>query len=200
MSTASDRQSDPYALERRVPAHSDVVPRSEALDVEQLFREHGPFVWRTLRRLGLSETDADDLCQEVFLIAMRRLDSFEQRSSLSTWLYGISARVALAHRRRASTQREQPWASPPEVPTQSGPHEAVSDRQAREILDRALDELDDDKREVFVLAELEQMTAKEIAEAIGANASTVYSRLRAARLDFEKAAERCRRRDGWRLR
>src|SRR5437868_5403915 len=64
----------------------------------------------------------------------------------------------------------------------------------------AVDDVDDDKREVFVLAELEGMTAKEIADAIGSNASTVYSRLRAARLDFEKAADRYRRRDAWRMR
>jgi RNA polymerase sigma-70 factor (ECF subfamily) len=181
MSTASNRQSDPVALERRVPAHSDVAPRPEVPDIEQLFREHGPFVWRTLRRLGLSETDADDLCQEVFLVAMRRLDSFEHRSSLSTWLYGISVRVAVAHRRRASTQREQPWASPPDVPTQSGPHEAVSDRQAREILDRALDVLDDDKRAVFVLFELEQLPMAEVARALDCPLQTAYSRLHAAR-------------------
>jgi len=180
MSTASDRQSDPYVDARRVPTHSDVAPRP-APDIEQLFREHGPFVWRTLRRLGLSETDADDLCQEVFLVAMRRLDSFEHRSSFSTWLYGISARVALAHRRRASTQREQPWASPPDVVTQSGPHEAVSDRQAREILDRALDELDDDKRAVFVLFELEQLPMAEVASALDCPLQTAYSRLHAAR-------------------
>jgi RNA polymerase sigma-70 factor (ECF subfamily) len=82
----------------------------------------------------------------------------------------------------------------------ASPDETTARAEAARLVQRWLDELDDDKREVFVLAELEQMTAKEIAEAIGSNASTVYSRLRAARLDFEKAAERCRLRDGWRMR
>jgi RNA polymerase sigma-70 factor (ECF subfamily) len=157
------------------------APPVEAVDVEQMFREHGPFVWRTLRRLGLSEADADDLCQEVFLIVCRRIHSFEHRSSLRTWLYGISARVAMAHRRRARTQREQPWASPPEVGTTEGPHDQLAEAEARALLDRALDVLDDDKRAVFVLYEIEQLSMPEVAEALECPTQTAYSRLHAAR-------------------
>jgi RNA polymerase sigma-70 factor (ECF subfamily) len=194
MTAASDRHSDPYGIDqRRDPAHSDIVPRPDVPDVEQLFRDHGPFVWRALRRFGLAESDADDLCQEVFLIAMRRLDSFEHRSSLSTWLYGISVRVALAHRRRASTRRELPWASPPEIPAPEGPHEEVADRQARELLDRALDELDDDKRAVFVLFELEQLPMAEVARALECPLQTAYSRLHAARDQVQSFVRRSTR-------
>ena len=83
---------------------------------------------------------------------------------------------------------------------QAGADESTALAEAARLVQEWLDELDEDKREVFVLAELEQMTAQEIAEATGTNASTVYSRLRAARAEFEKAAERYRRRDEWRLR
>ena len=60
------------------------------------------------------------------------------------------------------------------------------------VLHRLLDELDDDKRTVFVLAELEQTTAPEIADALGIPLNTVYSRLRAARIEFDKALARHR--------
>lgn len=163
------------------PHYAAVADLAEASRVEQLFREHGPFVWRTLRRLGLSEADADDLCQEVFLVVFRRLGSFEERSSMTTWLYGIAVRVALAHRRRASTRREQPWATPPEQPSVEGPHDQLSDRQARALLDRALDALDDEKRAVFVLHEIEQLPVSDVARALECPLQTAYSRLYAAR-------------------
>jgi RNA polymerase sigma-70 factor (ECF subfamily) len=193
MTTASDRHPSLSSPERRDPPPSGVMPRVEAVDVEHLFREHGPFVWRTLRRFGLSESDADDLCQEVFLVVFRRLDSFEHRSSFTTWLYGISVRVALAHRRRACTQRELPCASPPEVASAGGPHEDFADRQARELLDRALEVLDDDKRAVFVLYELEQLSMNEVAQALECPVQTAYSRLHAARDQVQSFIKRSTR-------
>ena len=181
--------------EPRIPLDSDVAPRptGTALEVEQLFRDHGEFVWRTLRRFGLAEPDADDLTQEVFLVAFRQFDDFERRSSFKTWLYGIAIRVALGHRRLARTQREQPFASPPEVAANDGPHEAVADREARRLLDRALDELDDDKRAVFVLYEIEQLAMSEVAQALECPLQTAYSRLRAARDEVETYVRRAAR-------
>jgi RNA polymerase sigma-70 factor (ECF subfamily) len=79
-----------------------------------------------------------------------------------------------------------------------GPHERAAEREAVRQLHAILDELDDEKRAVFVLAELEQMTVPEIAEAVEANLNTVYSRLRAARREFEQAVARHRARDEWR--
>ncbi len=161
-----------------------------AANVAELFREHGPFVWRTLRRLGMSESDADDLCQEVFLVVFRKLDSFEHRSSFKTWLYGITARVAQSHRRRASNQRELPTASPPEVTAPDGPHDQLADQQARALLDRAVGELDDDKRAVFVLYEIEQLPMNEVATALECPAQTAYSRLHAARRQVQASVRR----------
>jgi RNA polymerase sigma-70 factor (ECF subfamily) len=180
---------------------ADSIPSSQpafappALDLGRLFREHGPYVWRTLRRFGLSEHDADDLCQEVFLVVFRRYGEFEHRSKLETWLYGISVRVALAFKRRASTQREKPWASPPEVVSHHAPEQEVADREARMLLDRALDLLDDDKRAVFILYELEQLPMNEVAVALECPVQTAYSRLHAARekvQSFVRQAERGR--------
>ena len=81
-----------------------------------------------------------------------------------------------------------------------GPHELAARSEGRRVLEHLLDALDDDKREVFVLAELEQMSAPEIAEALEMNLNTVYSRLRVARQEFDEALARHRARDGRRTR
>jgi RNA polymerase sigma-70 factor (ECF subfamily) len=80
------------------------------------------------------------------------------------------------------------------------PHDGAVRLEGVRLLHRLLDALADDKRVVFVLAELEQMSAPEIAAAIGVNVNTVYARLRAARRDFEQAVAREQARDNWRER
>ncbi len=163
-----------------------------ARQVEQIFREHGPFVWRALRRLGVSPSDADDACQEVFVVVYRKLGEFEGRSRLKTWLYGIAVRVAAAHRRKAHTRHEVPTEEPVPLDTAGTgtPEAAAADREALALLDRALDELDEDKRAVFVLYEVEGLEMPEVAEALSVPVQTAYSRLHAARKDVERAMKR----------
>ncbi len=156
----------------------------------EVFREHAPYVWRVLRRMGVREADTEDLCQEVFVIVHRRLPEFEGRSSLRTWIYGICLRVASDHRRRAHVRREQPTDEPPEE-RRSAPQLGEIERgQARALLDAALGELDEDKRAVFVLYEIEQLEMKDVAEAIGCPLQTAYSRLHAARKRVTESIER----------
>lgn len=157
-----------------------------APDVEQTIREHGAFVWQTLRRMGLSETDADDVAQEVFVVVLRKLEDFEQRSAITTWLYGICFRLAAAHRRRA-VQREIPTAEPlgDDVIAPHRPDDRFEANEARALLDAALAKLDDDKRAVFVMFEIEERPMPEIAEALGCPLQTAYSRLHAARAIVE---------------
>jgi RNA polymerase sigma-70 factor (ECF subfamily) len=128
-------------------------------------------------------------------VVHRRLSDFEGRSSIKTWLFGIVRRVVHDHRR--SKQRK------PATPTEdfegiaadaSTPYESTEKAEAVRLLHALLGELDDERREVFVLAELEQMSAPEIAEATATNVNTVYTRLRAARKDFEASVARHRAR------
>ena len=171
---------------------------------DELYEGYVDFTWRSVRRLGVDEAAVDDVVQQVFLVVHRRLPEFCGAASIRTWIFGILLRVVREHRRlrRRKSPHQLSPATDPETLADSahGPDESTARAEAARLVQAWLDELDDDKREVFVLAELEGMTAKEIADATGSNASTVYSRLRAARLDFEKAAERCRRRDAWRMR
>lgn len=183
-------------------------PRAAArLSFEAVYDEHFALVWRTVRRLGVPDALVDDVVQEVFLVVHRRLDDFEGRSSLKTWVCAIVARVASDARR--SLRRKSPHTRSADAAVDAdtvadedaaNPHERTARNEGVRLLHRLLDELDDDKRVVLVLAELEQLSVPEIAEALGENVNTVYARLRAARHAFEKAALRERARDDWRLR
>lgn len=171
------------------------------LDFDDVYREHFAFVWRSAKRLGVFDAALDDVVQEVFVIVHRRLEEFEGRSSVRTWLFGITLRVARDHRR--STARKSPEGSvDPDTlrATAPGPGESMEKAEAVRLLYALLDEMDDERREIFVMAELEQMTMPDIAATLGINVNTAYARLRAARIAFEGALERHRARDEWRLR
>jgi RNA polymerase sigma-70 factor (ECF subfamily) len=165
-------------------------PPTGVPSLAEIFREHASFVWRGLRRLGIPESDVEDVCQEVFVVVHRKLGDFEGRSSLRTWIYGICARTASDYRRSGRVRREVVTDAPPETAHEGGQHDAVALRQARATLDRILDELDDDKRSVFVLYEIEELTMAEVAEALGCPLQTAYSRLHAARKVVEAGVAR----------
>jgi RNA polymerase sigma-70 factor (ECF subfamily) len=153
-------------------------------DLDRAYKEHFAFVWRSLRRLGVPEAALDDAAQDVFIVALRRRAEFRGRSSYRTWLFGIAANIAREQRRsgrRAAVL--EPIDDTLQSP-QSSPLEQATDAEAVRFVEAFLTTLDDAKREVFILAELEQMPAPEIADAVGAKLNTVYSRLRAAREAF----------------
>jgi len=164
------------------------------LTLTDVFRREAPFVWRALRRLGVREADIEDVCQEVFVVVHRKLGEFEGRSSLRTWIYGICARTASDYRRSARVRREIVTDAPPDAPADGRQHEALALREARAKLDRILDQLDDDKRAVFVLYEIEELTMNEVAEALSCPVQTAYSRLHAARKVVEAGVEKERAR------
>jgi RNA polymerase sigma-70 factor (ECF subfamily) len=163
---------------------------------EELYEEHFDFVWRSLRRLGVPTSGLDDAAQEVFLVVFRRASNFEGRSTLKTWLFGIAYNVA-RHSSRSGFRREEPL-SDHVASAATNQEEAMSRAEAVRALYEVLDGLDAEKRAVFVMAELEEMTAPEISEVSGIPLNTVYSRLRAARTDFDAALRRRRARDEWR--
>jgi RNA polymerase sigma-70 factor, ECF subfamily len=160
------------------------------MNLKQIFDEHASYVWRVLRRLGVDDADVEDVCQEVFLVVHRKLDTFDGRSAMRTWLYGICLRVASEYRRRPHRRREQVAETVPEQSMPATQDDALDRRRALDRLDAALDQLDDDKRAVFVLYEIEQLPMMEIALAAGCPLQTAYSRLRAARAHVEAAMRR----------
>jgi RNA polymerase sigma-70 factor (ECF subfamily) len=164
-------------------------------------------VWCAVIRLGVPEHAAEDAVQDVFLVVHRRLGEFRAESRLRTWVYGIAVRVARNYRRglRRRDARTAAGDQPSQVEriaesTDCAPDTLLARSEAARVLSRVLGELDDDSREVFVLAELEEMTAAEIATILGTNSNTVSSRLRLARRAFERGVARARARDEWRIR
>jgi RNA polymerase sigma-70 factor, ECF subfamily len=181
------------------PPDADENPPAALPDFEEIYREYFDFVWRSLRRLGLRPGALDDASQEVFIVVHRRLSEFEGRSSLKTWLFGIALHVARRQARTAARHPADELPDPaPAAPGAATPQDEAARREAIALLYAILDDLDTDKRAVFVMAELEQMTAPEIAQALGAPMNTVYSRLRAARREFEASLKRRQARGRWR--
>jgi RNA polymerase sigma-70 factor (ECF subfamily) len=150
-----------------------------------LYRAHFQFVWRSARRLGVPEAALDDVVQDVFLVVARRLAEFRREASAKTWLFAIALRVVREHRRSTFRHLRRVEAYADAQPPESSDPIARSD--ATRTLLQLLDQLDDDRRSVYVLAELEGLTAQEIADGLRLNINTVYSRLRAARTQLERA-------------
>ena len=154
-----------------------------AVDFDELFETQARFVWRALTRLGVPASDVADASQEVFLVIHRRLPDFEGRSSIKTWVYGICLRVAQSFRNKSVRSRERALddtSAAQEV--LDAPQESNIDwRRARAHLMAVLEQLGDERRQVFVLYELEELSMPEIAEVLECPVTTAYSRLDAAR-------------------
>lgn len=167
-----------------------------------VYERYFDLVWTTVRHLGVGSEAVDDVVQEVFIVIHARLNTLRQAESLRSWVYGVTRRTVSTFRRsqrtRAASGAEyamvQDWTTV--APATPDTLTELSDRHR--LLLRLLSELDDAKREVFVLAELYEFTAPEIAEALEIPLNTVYSRLRLARLAFEQSRlrEAARQKEG----
>jgi RNA polymerase sigma-70 factor (ECF subfamily) len=167
-----------------------------SLRVEDVYEAHFDYVWRVARRLGAPAQHLDDVVQEVFVVVQRRLHEFEGRSELKTWLFSITRRVVRAHARRHARHARAATDELEEFADESAPNaEAqLAASEGTRVMYAMLQELDEDKREVFVLSELEELSGPAIAEALDLHLSNVYSRVRAARQAFEAALARYRAR------
>ncbi len=167
------------------------TPSRADAQLADLFARFFDFVWRSARRLGADVGTADDVAQEVFLVAARRLADIEPGKE-KAFLFGTTVRVAADVRKRAGRRREAPA---DELATVAGPAADAPDAQldrdrARAMLDRLIAELPDDTRPVFVLYELEAMTMADIATCLGLAPGTVASRLRRGREAFAASVAR----------
>jgi len=166
----------------------------------EIYEQQFEFVWRSARRLGVAEASLDDVVQDVFVTVYRRLDAFEGRSQLKTWIFGILRHTV--HDLRRTARRKPTEALVDDIADAPGrtPQDEALRGEGTKLLHAVLTELPDELREVFVLSELEQMSAPEVAEGLALNVNTVYSRLRTARKEFDAALKRLRCRDEWRTR
>ena len=154
----------------------------DTADFGALYAGHFRAVWRTLQRLGVHPGSVDDAAQEVFVTAWRKWSEFEGRSTERTWLLGIAIRVA------SDTRRKQRPTEPVPLELQTsgpGPESATASKEVSRRVEALLGKLEPERREVLLLVDVEGYSVPEVAIATGVNLNTLYTRLRAARQQFE---------------
>jgi RNA polymerase sigma-70 factor (ECF subfamily) len=169
-----------HALPRPAAAAAAAAP-----SFDEVYATHVAFVWRVLRTFGLAGAQLEDAVQDAFLVVHRRLPEWEGRAAMTTWLFAIARRVAASHRRRAGGDRTCALVTEPAGGDDT--FAAVSRAQAAATVFQILQQLDEDKRIVFALVELEQLSVPEVARMLDLKLNTAYSRLRLARQAFELA-------------
>jgi RNA polymerase sigma-70 factor, ECF subfamily len=165
----------------------------EVSSFESIYTKYFDFVWSSVRRLGVSSAATDDVVQEVFIVIHSRLYTLEHPQALRSWIYGIVRRtVSGYHRSRRVKEASGAGlaAEPNAQPLPSTPADLVEQNDKVKLLFILLEELDEPKREVFMMAELAELTVPNIAEILEIPLNTAYSRLRAARQAFEQALVR----------
>lgn len=172
------------------------APRNDdgsAFTLAEVYRRHASFVWRVVRRFGIGDAAVEDVMHDVFLVVHRRLAEFDGRASMTTWLYNIARGVAANHRRGRTREQRRLQLVQPKPGSAPDPERETEREQAARFVREFVNTLDDDKRIVFELADLEGMPVPEVAELCGIKLNTAYSRLRAARQQFQRAVDEFRR-------
>src|SRR5262245_24079576 len=158
----------------------------------EVYEQNFEMVWRYATFHGVPPMSLDDVVQEVFIVVHGRMETFEGRSSLRGWVMGVAHNVVRDYlRKRANRPAGDHLESEPQIPgAEESPAEAVEKKRAALLLDEILSKMNDAQREVFILSEIEQLSAPEISRALEVNENTVRTRLRAARHEFEAAIVR----------
>lgn len=181
-------QSGPQAAAAPLAEH-------DATRLTELLRQHYAPVWRTLRRLGVSEASVDDAAQEVFIVLSRRLRDVRDGSE-RTFLLSCAVRVAANHRRTWRVRHEV--ADERAIADERDPlptaEQMLDQKRLRQALDELLEGWPEDIRTAFVLFELEGLSVPEISQVTETKLGTVASRLRRARELFQLGAKRLRAR------
>ena len=182
------------AAARAASPLADVGPALPIPSFHELCTLYFDLVWKCARAFGAKSDEIDDVVQDVFLVVQRRHADLKEEGHARSWIYSITRRVVSSHRRR---RRERDARAAPDVDSlrsrEQSPLAAAEHNLEVRVLSTLLDGLDERKREVFVLSEILEMSGREIAETIGVPMNTVYSRLRAAREEFDAAAQRQRK-------
>jgi len=162
------------------------VPSDEAC-IEAYQREID-YVFRTLRRLGVSPSEVDDLAQEVFLALRQSWREYDPARPLRPYLFGIAFRIASTHQRRRRREVVLAVVEPDEL--SPGPDQALQAKQTRAVVLAALEKLPLPRRAVLVMYDLDDVPMDQVAAALGIPLFTAYSRLRKARRELEAVLRR----------
>jgi len=179
------------------PGNQEHVPNTPPTPAvpsfKELYREYSEFVWSSARRFGVPPSEMEDVMQEVFLVVHSRLHTLEKPGSLRSWIYSVVRRVASNHRRARRADSED---NPRELAYREAqsreptPLENTERHVGLQVLLSLLEALDEPKREIFALVEIDELSVPEAAEILDIPLNTAYSRLRTARQTFEAALAR----------
>jgi RNA polymerase sigma-70 factor (ECF subfamily) len=186
-----DVGASPHAPERAAsgPQPISLTPAEHAR-LKAIMTAHFNFIWRSLQRLGVPPGDVDDCAQQVFLVASRRLPTITEGSEQS-FLFGTALNVAAEARRTAARRRDSVVDGPIEAFDPGPQPDEIADRtRVRALLDKVLEAMPMDLRVTFVLFELEEMPLQQIASLLSIPTGTVASRLRRARVEFQRLVAR----------
>jgi len=171
------------------------APAPGTLDFHSLYKQEFAYSWRTLRRLGVRESDLADVAHDLFIVVFRHLSDYDPSRPVRPWLFGIAFRIVSDYRRSLRFVREVPGDAPEIVDRAPPVDDQIAERQAREAVNRVLEELELDRRAVLVMHDLEGHPVPQIAAALAIPVATAYSRLRLAREDLAAAIKRLRARE-----
>jgi RNA polymerase sigma-70 factor, ECF subfamily len=172
------------------------------LTPERVFRDYAPRVYNLARRMLGNDTDAEDVTQDVLVQVIRKLDTFRGDAAFPTWLHRVTVNAALANRRKRARREEGRVHDPLDAFTDDGHHadhirpwprlpdNLALDREQKQLIEQAIGSLPEMYRDVFVLADVEQMPNAEIGELLNLSVPAVKSRLHRARLMMRDALSR----------
>ena len=170
----------------------------DATALETLMEQHAGRVYRVAFGITRSHSDADEVVQDVFLTLFNKIDSFEARAALGSWLYRVATNAALIKNRGKRAKVEVKLEDC--LPTfqadghragersflladwSQNPEEDLLSKETRATLDRAIRTLPDHYRAVLILRDIEELSNEEIAEIVGETVAAVKSRLHRARM------------------
>jgi RNA polymerase sigma-70 factor, ECF subfamily len=185
-----------------IPPNADPGPdisRFPVPTLQTIYREYFDFVWSSARHLGATGDAIDDMVQDVFIVIHHKLATLQRPEALRSWIYGIVRRTVSDYRRSRRTRDAAGARLGAEYkssrPSQPSPLDMAERNAELELLESVLAELDETKREVFVMVEVLEMTVPEVVQALEIPLNTAYSRLRLARQSFEDALARHEARD-----
>jgi RNA polymerase sigma-70 factor, ECF subfamily len=165
----------------------------EKLTPELVFREYAPRIYNLARRMLGNDADAEDVTQDVLLQVVRKLDTFRGESQIATWLHRVTVNAALAHRQKRATRQQREGGEADEDAMAAAPatgvgrwnvspDEPVLAAEQAEMIEKAIQNLPEVFRDVYVLADVEGLPNAEIGEMLGLSLPAVKSRLHRARL------------------
>ncbi|HEX3773839.1 MAG TPA: RNA polymerase sigma factor [Polyangiaceae bacterium] len=160
---------------------------------QTVYRQYFDFVWASARRLGVRSEAIDDVVQEIFVVIHTKMQTVQKPEALRSWIYGVVRRTVSSHRRADRAQASNGPCLDAGAEVQSSeptPFEHTERNADLELLSSLLKELDEPKRELFALIEIDELTVPEAADVLQIPLNTAYSRLRAARQAFEAALGR----------